>query len=120
MTTGRPPRVERAFRALVRARWAILALYAAVLPVAVLLAQRVPNDSGIDRLVVASDPDAVRTREFQKVFPDTPRIVLVAQSPRIFEPDGLDLVRRLERRLGELPRTHAVSAVSLFERARPG
>ena len=113
------PRLERAFRALIRARWPIVALYAVLLPVAVALALRVPEDSSIDRLIVATDPDAVRTREFQAIFPETPRVVLVLQSPRIYEPEMLAAVERLEARLRAVPRVSPISALSLYDRARP-
>src|SRR5262249_7284794 len=66
------------------------------------------------------DPDAVRTRAFQAVFPDTPRVVLVLQSPGLFEPASLDAVRRLEERLATIPGASPVSALSLFDPAHPG
>src|SRR5512147_1066435 len=104
MDAERPrPRLERFFRALVGARIPILVVYGLLAPAAVVLALRVPSDGAIDRLVVASDPDYVATRAFQKVFPEGEHVVLLVEADDPFAPDVVSRVAALEERLAAVP-----------------
>jgi predicted RND superfamily exporter protein len=69
-----PPhdRIARTLAAIVRHRALVLVVYGVLLPVAIYAATRIPSDSGIDRLIVPSDPDFEATRAYDKLFPEPP------------------------------------------------
>lgn len=113
-------RLERLFRGVLAARVPILLLYAALVPVAVVFALKVPHDAAIDRLVVAGDEDHVATREFQRAFPEGDRVLLLVEARDPLAPGTVRDVAALEARLRAIPGLSAVSAVSIFERLRPG
>src|SRR5512137_1086079 len=84
----RHPFLERVFRRVVALRWPIVAAYAVLLPIAIVLALRIPSEGAIDRLIVPTDPDFVATRAFQKVFPEGQVVMLLLEaddpwSPRV-------------------------------------
>lgn len=110
---------ERLFRALLARRRLVLAGYAVVLPLALLLALRVPTDNGVDRLIVESDPDYQATRAFQQKFPEGMRVLLVLEAPDPYAPAVLAAVADLEGRLGRLPGVEAFSALTVYRRVRP-
>ncbi|MGH7896022.1 MAG: MMPL family transporter, partial [Candidatus Binatia bacterium] len=116
---SRYPRLEKLFRALVARRWLIVAVYALLLPVAVLLALHVPSDSSIDRLIVQSDPDFIDTRAFQQVFPEGEHVILLAEAADPFSPAVLSAVDALESRLRKLPRVESFSPLALYRRVHP-
>ncbi len=111
--------LERIFRRIVAARWSIVAVYALVLPIGVLLALRVPSDNSLDRLIVPSDPDSLDTREFQKIFPEGQNIVLLAESKDPFAPEALAKFAAIEERLARVRSVEAFSALTIFRRVRP-
>ena len=113
------PRLENLFRRVVAARiWIVLA-YAALLPVAAWVALGIPHDDAIDRMIVADDPDVVATRAFERVFPEKPTVLLVAESPDPLAPAALAALRRLESALAATPGVHPVSPLSIFARLHP-
>ncbi len=114
------PRLEALFHRIVAARWPILALYLLILPFAARLALRVPQDDAIERMIVADDPDVAATREFEKVFPERPTVLLLAESPDPLAPAALDAFRRLEASLVATPGLSPVSPLSIHARLRPG
>jgi uncharacterized protein len=114
------PLLERVFRRIVSWRIPILAAYLLLLPVAVLLAMRIPSEGAIDKLVVASDPDFVATRAFQKVFPEGQTVILLAEADDPWSPPVLSEVLALEGRLRAIPGVTAVSGLDIFQRVRPG
>src|SRR5688572_22358100 len=71
--TGRPEIyaggiLHRTFTAIVARSRLVIAIYAVLLVPSVWYAVKVGQDNSIDRLIVATDPDAIATREFEKVF----------------------------------------------------
>jgi len=115
------PRVlQRAFAAIVRWRWIVLALYALILPPAAWFATRVAQDNAIDRLITTSDADYVRTREFEQVFGSGEFAVVLAEADDPFAPAVLERLDKLERALKDVPRVEANSALSIFRRAKAG
>src|SRR5262245_28634715 len=107
-------------RAVVRRRWLVVAAYAILVPLAIAQAMRIESDSSIDRLIVQGDPDFLEEREFRRLFPEREQVVLLALAADTFAPQALARVAEIERRLGEVPGVRAFSALTLFERARPG
>ncbi|HUI28440.1 MAG TPA: hypothetical protein VL403_20345, partial [Candidatus Kryptonia bacterium] len=60
--------LSRLFAAMIARRWVVIGFYAVLLPAAAYFAAQVRQDNSIDRLIVASDPDFIATRDFEKVF----------------------------------------------------
>src|SRR5262245_34191427 len=112
--------LARFFRFVIARRWWVLAVYALILPPAILCAMRVGQDNALERLIVTSDPDYIATKEFEKVFGSGAYIVLLAQAPDIFAPDVLARVDALETRLAAIPGVEPQSALGAFRRARAG
>ncbi|HSD20381.1 MAG TPA: MMPL family transporter [Anaeromyxobacter sp.] len=114
------PRLERAFRTIVALRWPILFLYALLVPAAAWLAAGIPSQGALDRLVVPTDPDLVATREFQRVFPERPLVVVLLEADDPFDPRVLAETAALETALRALPGVAPVSILDAYTRARPG
>lgn len=117
---AREPRgLQSIFRRIVAWRWLIVAVHALLFPAAILLALRVESDHSIARLIVRSDADYRDNEAFQKIFPEGDHLVLLAESPRPFDPAVLRRVAQLETRLAEIPRVEPFSALTLFRSAHP-
>ncbi len=110
-------RIERLFAAIIARRWLVVGFWALLVPGAAWLALQIPSDGAIDRLVVEADPDVVRTREFQKVFPEGRQIVLLfepAGDP--FAPTALRELAAVEDAVGKVKGVVTFSGLSLFRR----
>lgn len=118
--TGHARRVEAAFSGVIRWRWAIVAFYALLVPGALGLALRIPSDTAIERMVVATHADVVATREFQRIFPERPMALLLVESPDPFSRESVAATRVLEAALGRIPGVSTYSALTVLERMRPG
>jgi predicted RND superfamily exporter protein len=116
----RHPLLERVFRRIVAWRIPVLAVYALLLPIAIVLALRIPSEGAIDRLIVPSDPDFVATRAFQKVFPEGQVVLLLVEADDPWSPDVLRQVMSLEERLKAVPGVVPISALDVFRRVSPG
>ncbi|HVP69280.1 MAG TPA: MMPL family transporter [Anaeromyxobacteraceae bacterium] len=114
------PLLERIFRRIVALRFPIIALYAALLPVALALALRIPSEGAIDKLVVPSDPDYVATRAFQKVFPEGQIVMVLLEADDPWRPEVLAALAGVEDRLKAVPGVVPISALDVYRRARPG
>ncbi|HZR07810.1 MAG TPA: MMPL family transporter, partial [Myxococcales bacterium] len=105
---------------IVTARVPILAVFAVLVPLAALRAARIPSEGGLDRLIAPSDPDFAATRAFQKIFPDSPSVLLVFESPDPWAPENLARVDAAVRELRKIPHVSAFSVLDAVRRARPG
>jgi predicted RND superfamily exporter protein len=113
-------RLEGIFARIVALRVPILVAYAALVPAAIALAVRIPTDTSISRLVVPSDPDYVATRAFERIFPDSPIVVLLLEADDPFRPEVLRATAALEEELRAIPGASPYSAIDVYRRARPG
>src|SRR5215470_11061775 len=111
---------ERALRAVLRRRAAILILYALLVPAAAFLATRIPSRGAIDRLIVPGDPDVAATRAFEAIFPESQLVLLVIEVDDPWSPDALARVQRLEAALARVPKVAAFALPDALRRARPG
>ncbi|MFN2427661.1 MAG: RND family transporter [Candidatus Binatia bacterium] len=115
-----PGRLHRLFAAIVANSRLVIAIYAILLVPSVWYAIRVGQDNSIDRLIVASDPDAIATREFQKVFGSGEYAFLLAEADDPLSCEVVKRVDEVERALAGIPGTSANSALSIFRRAKAG
>jgi uncharacterized protein len=98
-------------------RWIAIAF--AVLTVAgVLGALRVPDDVAVDSLIVANDPDARATREFERLFPEGDHALLMLEAPDPLAPEALSGARQLTSKLAGISGVEAESAPALSGQAR--
>jgi hypothetical protein len=113
-------RRSRFFAALIARRWWVIAFYALLLPPSAYYAAKVGQDNSIDRLIVASDPDYVGTRAFEKVFGGGEYALLMVEAPDPLAPELIAKVDALERAIQANPRVTTNSLLSVYRRARAG
>jgi uncharacterized protein len=116
----RHPRIDAVFAGIVRMRWTILAVYALLIPGAVWLAMSIPRDNSLDRMIVATNPEVAATREFQRVFGERPVALLMVESADPFAAGAIASARDLEAAIGRIPHVSTYSALTVWERLRPG
>jgi predicted RND superfamily exporter protein len=116
MTTPLQLRSVPIFLRLLRSRHWIAAAFAVLAAAGVAGALRIPTDPAIDRLVVAGDPVAQATHEFERVFPEGDQALLMLESADPFAPDALQGALRLEHDLNQIPHVEAHSLLSLRHR----
>ncbi len=117
-TTGLPG-LAAIFAQVVRLRWWIIALYAALVPGAVYLALGIPQDNAIGHMVVDSDPAVVATREFHKVFPERAVALALIESPRPLSDEAVAGVRAVQAAVGRVPKVTTYSVLTIWDRIRP-
>src|SRR2546425_109462 len=105
---------------IVSLRAPILVVYALLVPLAALRAARIPSEGGLDRLIQPSDPDYVATRDFQRIFPDSPSVVLLFESDDPWAPANVSRVESAVRELRSAPHLGAFSVLDALRKARPG
>jgi predicted RND superfamily exporter protein len=82
-------------------------------------ATRIPSDPAIDRLVVAGDPVAQTTLEFDRLFPEGDQALLMLESPDPLSPGSLGAADQLERGLAKIPGLKVHSLIDFFRRKNP-
>jgi hypothetical protein len=110
----------RFFALVLARRWLVIALYALLLGPAAWFATKVGQDNAIDRLIAASDAEAVQNKEFAKVFGAGEYSILVAEAPDPFAPAVLERVDAIERALAKQKGLSPQSAISIYRRAKAG
>jgi predicted RND superfamily exporter protein len=113
------PRLLQLFLGVLRARQLILGVFALLTIAGIYGALRIPTDSSIDRLIVASDPVAQATSEFERVFPEGEQALIVLEAPEPLSPASLQGVDQLERQLDQIPKVAAHSLLTLYFRSSP-
>jgi predicted RND superfamily exporter protein len=105
------------FRHVLSARGWIVAVFAILTAAGIYGATQIPTDSAIDRLVVAGDPVAEATREFESVFPEGDQAILMLETPDPYTPAALQAAGRLEHELDKIPLVQAHSVLDLEQPA---
>lgn len=113
-------RLSRFFRTIVARSRLVLAIYAVLLVPSVWYAVQVGQDNSIDRLIVADDPDAIATREFEKVFGSGEFVLLLAEADDPLSCEAIARVDAVEKSIADVPNTTSNSALSIFRRAKAG
>src|SRR5205085_10073140 len=110
----------RVLARIVSLRVPFLVLYAVLVPLAAVRAARIPSEGGLERLIEPGDPDYVATREFQRIFPDSPSVLLLFESDDPWAPANVSRVDAAVRELRAVPHLGAFSVLDAVRRARPG
>ncbi len=111
------PALVAIFLGVLRARVALAAMFAILAAAGVYGALHIPTDSAIDRLVVAGDPIAQATTEFERVFPEGEQALIVLEAPDPLSQPALEGAAGLERSLDRIPQVQAHSLLTLYFRA---
>jgi uncharacterized protein len=114
------PRLRAIFLRVLRVRIWIVATFSILALVGVYGAMHIPTDPAIDRLVVAGDPVAQATLEFERVFPEGDQALLMLEASDPFSPDALQGAVQLERELNAIANVAAHSVLDLHHPAGPG
>ena len=112
--------LSKAFSWIVKWRWFSVVLYALLLPPFAYFASKVTQDNSIERLIVASDPDYARTRDFQKVFGAGEYAVIAFEASDPFAPGVLERMDRAEKEIVTVQGVESSSAIGIFRRAKAG
>jgi uncharacterized protein len=113
-------RLSRTFSFIITRRWYVLACYALLLLPSAYFAAKVRQDNSLDRLIIASDPDYIASRDFEKVFGAGEFALLLVEADDPLSPAVIERVDRIERALRTVPHVTANSPLSVFRRARAG
>ena len=111
------PKAVQIFLHVLRARGWIAGAFVVLAAAGIYGALQVPNDPSTERLIVASDPVALATRDFDRIFPEGVQALIMLETP---EPLGLAALRaadRLEQQLARIPQVEAHSLLDLYRRA---
>jgi len=111
------PKAVQIFLHVLRARGWIAGAFVVLAAAGIYGALQVPNDPSTERLIVASDPVALATRDFDRIFPEGVQALIMLETP---DPLGLTALRaadRLEQELARIPRVEAHSLLDLYRRA---
>src|SRR3984893_4594474 len=111
------PKLLRIFLHVLRARYCVAGVYLLLAMAGIYGASRIPTDPAIERLVVAGDPVAQATLEFERVFPEGEQALIMLEAPDPLSQSTLQGAERLERELGKIPKVEAHSVLTLFRRA---
>jgi predicted RND superfamily exporter protein len=111
------PKLLRIFLHVLRARYWVAGVYLILAMAGIYGASRIPTDPAIDRLIVAGDPVAQATLEFERVFPEGEQALLMLEAPDPLSQTTLQGAERLERELGKIPQVEAHSLLTLFRRS---
>jgi predicted RND superfamily exporter protein len=111
------PKLLRLFLHVLQARYWVAGIYLVLALAGIYGASRIPTDPAIERLVVAGDPVAQATLEFERVFPEGEQALLMLEAPDPLSQATLQGAEQLERGLGKIPKVEAHSLLTLFRRA---
>jgi hypothetical protein len=110
------PKLLKIFLRVLQARYWIVGAFLILAGAGIYGATRIPTDSAIDNLVVAGDPVAQATLDFERVFPEGDQALILLEAP---DPLGLSTLQnadRLERELDKIPHVEAHSLLTLYHR----
>jgi uncharacterized protein len=111
------PTAVQIFLHVLRARGWIAGAFVVLAAAGIYGALQVPNDPSTERLIVASDPVALATRDFDRIFPEGVQALIMLETP---DPLGLTALRAadgLEHELTRISQVEAHSLLDLYRRA---
>jgi len=111
------PRVVQIFLHVLRARRWIAGAFVVLTAAGIYSALQVPDDPAIERLIVASDPVALATRDFDRMFPEGEQALIMLEAADPLDLAALRAADRLEHDLARIPQIEAHSLLDLYRRA---
>src|SRR6185312_17498929 len=99
-----------------RARFWIVGVFIVLTAAGIYGALKIPTDSAIDRLIVAGDPVARATMDFEHVYPVGEQALLMLEAPDPLSPDILRAADHLEQQLAKVSHVEPHSLLTLFRR----
>jgi uncharacterized protein len=116
MSVPASPKVVQFFLGVLRLRrWIVIAFF--FLTAAGLYGTtRIPNDPAIDRLIVAGDPVARATLDFDRLFPEGEQALIMLEAQDPLSLGALRAADRLEHELATIPHVQAHSLLDLYRR----
>jgi uncharacterized protein len=107
------------FLRILRARKLIAGIFAVLVAAGIYGALRIPNDPTIESLIVAGDPVARATAEFDRLFPEGDPALLMLESADPLSLEALLAADKLERGLRRISHVEAHSLLDLARRGDP-
>src|SRR5271155_4283631 len=117
MSVPASAKVVQYFVGVLRARSWIAGSFLMLTAAGIYGALQVPSDPAIERLIVAGDPVARATSEFDRLFPEGDQALIVLESPDPLSAASLRAADRLEHQLAKIPEVQAHSLLDLYRRA---
>ncbi len=117
MSVPASPKVVQVFRRVLQARAWIAGAFLILAAAGIYGALRVPSDSAIDRLIVANDPVARATSEFDRLFPEGDQALIMLEGPDPLSLASLRAADRLEQDLSRIPNVAAHSLIDFYRRS---
>jgi predicted RND superfamily exporter protein len=117
MSVPASPKALRFFMRVLHVRTWIVCAFLILTVVGIYGATRIPNDPAIDRLVVAGDPVARATIDFDRLFPEGDQALIMLEGTDPLSPAALRTADQLERQLAKIPGVKVHSLVDFFRRA---
>lgn len=117
MSVPASPKVPEIFLRVLRLRRWIVGAFLILTVAGIYGASRVPDDPAIDRLIVAGDPVARATVDFERVFPEGDEGLIMLESPDPLSLAALRSASRVEGELAKIPHVEAHSLLTLYRRA---
>lgn len=110
------PKMVQFFRRVIRARIWIVACFLLAAVAGIYGALHVPDDPAIDRLVVAGDPVARATLDFDRLYPEGDQALVMLEARDPLSLPALQAAQKLESELGRVPHVEVHSLLTLYWR----
>src|SRR5271156_1456915 len=116
MSVPASPKVVQVFLRVLRARRWIAGVFLILAAAGIYGALQVPDDPAIERLIVAGDPVARATSDFDRLFPEGDQALIMLEAPDPLSLGALRTVDRLEHQLAGTAHVEAHSLLDLYRR----
>src|ERR1700688_978417 len=116
MSVPASPKVVQLFVHVLRARAWIAGAFLVLAAAGIYGAVQVPNDPAIERLVVAGDPVALATSQFDRLFPEGEQALIMLEATDPLSLGALRAADALEHGLAKIPHVEAHSLLDLYRR----
>ena len=112
------PTILGLFLRVLKARVAIVGMFIVLTSVGIYGALQITTDTTIDRLIVAGDPVAQATLEFERVFPEAEHALIMLESADPYDPIALQRAYEIEHELDAIAQVQAHSILTLYFRSK--
>jgi uncharacterized protein len=116
MSVPASPKVVQLFLHVLRVRGWIAGAFLILAAAGIYGAVQVPNDPAIERLVVAGDPVALATSQFDRLFPEGEQALIMLEATDPLSLGALRAADALEHGLAKIPHVEAHSLLDLYRR----